>query len=106
VVNVQPMVTHEAAEVLADNMIELGVEKESIQIEETGDGKFLIVLSGSFKNKKSAERNLETINAKGVNASIEARNTSERRVEATVSKEKAESLLSGQSFAKRYKPCS
>jgi hypothetical protein len=106
VINAIPMVTHEAAELLADNMIDLGVERESIQIEETGDGKFLIVLGGSFKNKKSADRHLEAVKGKGVNASIDARNTSERRVEATVSKEKAETLLNGQSFAKRYKSCS
>ena len=106
VVRVPTMLTYEAAEILTDNMGELGVEKSSIQIEETGDNKFLIVLGDSFKNRRNAERHLEAMNAKGVNASIEARNTTERRVEASVSKEKAEALLNGQPFAKRYKPCS
>ena len=106
VVRVPPMVTQEAAEILADNMVELGVEKGSIQIEETGDKKFLIVLGDTFKFRKNAERHLEAMKSKGVNASIEPRNTTERRVEVTVSVKKAEALLDGQSFAKRYKPCS
>ncbi|MDR2014602.1 MAG: hypothetical protein LBP99_03135 [Azoarcus sp.] len=106
VVRTPPLGTNEAAEILADNMVELGVEKNSIQIEETGDNKFLIVLGEPFRNRKGAERHLETMNAKGINASIEPRNTTERRIEATVSKEKAEAVLSGQSFAKRHKPCS
>jgi hypothetical protein len=106
VVRSPPLHTNEAAEILADNMVELGVEKSSIQIEETGDNKFLIVLGESFRNRRGAERHLETMNARGVNASIETRNTAERRIEVTVSKEKAEAVLNGQPFAKRYKPCS
>jgi hypothetical protein len=104
VVRVPSMLTYEAAEILADNMGELGVEKSTIQIEDTEDNKFLIVL-GENRNRRSAERHLEAINAKGINAGIEPRNATERRVEATVSKERAEALLGGQPFAKRYKPC-
>jgi len=89
-----------------DNMVELGVKKDSIQIEEIGDRKFLIVLGETFRNRRNAERHLEAMRAKGVNASIESHNTSDRQVEATVSVKKAEAVLHGQSFAKRHKPCS
>ncbi|MCL2590798.1 MAG: hypothetical protein FWD67_07940 [Betaproteobacteria bacterium] len=106
VVRVPPLPTQEAAEILVDNMVELGVKKDSIQIEETGDKKFLIVLGETFKNRKGAERHLDAMKTKGVNASIESRSTSERQVEATVSVKKAEALLDGQPFAKRYRPCS
>jgi hypothetical protein len=95
--------TNEAAEILAGIM---DVERSSIQIEETEDNKFLIVLSDPFRNRRAAERHLETMASRGIEASIETRNTTERRIEATVSKEKAETVLSGQSFAKRHKPCS
>ena len=106
VVRVPSLLTHEAAEILSDNMVELGVERNSIQIEETKDKKFLIVLGEAFRNRRGAERHLEAMRGKGVNASIEPRNATERRVEATVSVKKAETLLEGQPFAKRYKPCS
>jgi hypothetical protein len=105
VVRTLPLHTNEAAEILADNMVELGVERDSIQIEETSDNKFLIVLSAPFRDRGAATRHLEAMNARGVNASIETRNTTERRIEATVSKEKAESVLSGQPFARRHVPC-
>ena len=106
VVRVPSLLTQEAAEILADNMVDLGVERNSIQIEETRDKKFLIVLSEAFKSRRDAERHLEAMRGKGVNVSIESRNSTERRVEATVSAKKAETLLEGQPFAKRYKPCS
>jgi hypothetical protein len=102
VVRTTPLHTSEAAEILAGH---LGVERSTIQIEETGDGKFLIVLSEPFRNRRGAERHLETMLARGIEASIEAHNTTERRIEATVSKERAEAVLSGQTFARRHKPC-
>jgi len=105
-VRVPPLPTREAAEILTDNMAELGVEKSAVQIEEVGNNKFAIVIGESFRSRQGAERYLETIKAKGVSAGIEARNISERRVEATVGKKKAEDLLNGQPFAKRYKSCS
>ncbi|MCL2644371.1 MAG: hypothetical protein FWD51_02820 [Betaproteobacteria bacterium] len=106
VVRVPSLLTQEAAEILADNMVvDLGVERNSIQIEETVDKKFLIVLGETFRNRRGAERQLEAMSAKGVNASIESRNNTERRVEATVSVKKAEALLEGQPYAKRHKPC-
>ncbi|MDR2924911.1 MAG: hypothetical protein LBU76_03025 [Azoarcus sp.] len=106
VVRLPTMLTHEAAEILADNMIVLGVERSSIKIEETEDSKFLIVLSEPSRNKRDTERHLASVKAKGVDASIEPLNAAERRVEAAVSKEKAETVLKGQPFAKRHKPCS
>lgn len=106
VVRVPPLPTQEAAEILVDNMVELGVKTDTIQIEETGDNKFLIVLGETFRNRRSAERHLEAMKAKGVNASIDPLNASERQVEATVSVKRAETLLNGQPFAKRHKPCS
>jgi len=105
-VRVPPLPTREAAEILIDNMIELGLEKSDVQIEETGENKYVIVIGETFRNRQSVERYFETIKAKGINASIETRNTPERRVEATVAIKKAEALLQGQPFAKRYKPCS
>ncbi|MCL2160926.1 MAG: hypothetical protein FWH56_03440 [Betaproteobacteria bacterium] len=105
-VRVPPLPTREAAEILTDNIVESGVDRSSIQIEDAGNDKFVIVIGDSFRSRQSAERYFETIKSKGVNASIETRNTAERRVEATVDKKKAEELLSGQPFARRYKPCS
>jgi hypothetical protein len=104
VVRVPPMITYEAAEILTANIRDLGVERESIKIEETADKKFLIVL-GEDRNRRRAESILASMSARGINAGIEPRNATERRVEVSVSKEKAEALLAGQSFAKRYKPC-
>lgn len=106
VVRLPTMLTHEAAEILADNMVVLGVEKSSIKIEETEDKKFLIVLSEPSRNRRDTERHLAAVKAKGVDANIEPLNVSERRIEATVSKEKAETVLKGQPFAKRHNPCS
>ncbi len=105
-VRVPPLPTREAAEILTENMDELGVDKSAVQIEEVGGNKFAIVLGEPFKTRQGAERYLEGIKAKGINADIEARNAPERRVEATVGIKQAETLLSGQPFAKRYKPCS
>jgi len=105
-VRVPPLPTREAAEILVENMDE-SMDKSAVQIEEAGGNKFAIVLGESFKTRQAAERYLETVKANGfVNAVIEARNAPERRVEATVDAKKAETLLSGQPFAKRYKPCS
>ena len=105
-VRVPPLPTREAAEILTDNIVESGVDRSAIQIEEAENEKFVIVIGESFRSRQSAERYFETLKTKGVNASIETRNTTERRVEATVGKKKAEDLLSGQPFARRYKPCS
>jgi hypothetical protein len=103
VVRTPPLYTSEAAEILAGH---LGVERSSIQIEETGDNKYLIVLGELFRNRRGAERHLETMTARGIEAIIETRNITERRIEANVDKERAEATLSGQPFAKRHKPCS
>jgi|GEM_PF-1371298 len=106
-VRIPPLPTREAAEILADNMAALGVEKSTVRIEEAGSNGFSIVFGEAFRTRQSAERYLDTVKAKGVhNASLEARNASERRVEATVSIQKVDSVLEGQPFAKRHKPCS
>ncbi|MDR2880792.1 MAG: hypothetical protein LBV29_02680 [Azoarcus sp.] len=104
-VRVPPLPTREAAEILADNMTELGVEKDDIHIEEAGGGKFAIVLGSPFRNRQSAERYLETVKSKGINASIDTRNTPERRIESTVTISQAETLLAGQPFARRHRRC-
>jgi len=103
-VRAPPLPTREAAEILVENMDE-GVDRSAIQIEEAGGNKFAIVFGEPFRTRQAAERYLETLKEKGINASIEGRNAPERRVEATVDVKKAETLLSGQPFAKRYKPC-
>jgi len=106
-VRVPPLPTREAAEILVENMDESGMDKSTVRIEEAGGDKFAIVLGESFRTRQAAERYLETAKANGfINAVVEPRNTSERRVEVTVDVKKAETLLSGQPFAKRHKPCS
>ena len=106
-VRIPPLPTREAAEILTDNMALLGVDKSTVRVEEAGSTGFAIVLGETFRNRQNAERYLETVKAKGVhNAGIETRNTSERRVEATVSTRQAETLLDGEPFAKRHRPCS
>ncbi|MDR1062543.1 MAG: hypothetical protein LBL48_01165 [Azoarcus sp.] len=104
-VRLPPLPTREAAEILADALADLGIEKGTLLVEETGPRKFAISL-GVFANKTNATRYLETIKAKGLhNAEIETRSTSERHVEATTVPATAEAVLVGQSFAKRHKPC-
>ncbi|MDR2092633.1 MAG: hypothetical protein LBP58_04870 [Azoarcus sp.] len=104
-VRLPPLPTREAAEILADSLVDLGIEKETLLVEETGPRKFAISL-GVFANKANATRYLETIKAKGLhNAEIETRSTSERYIEATTIPATAEAILVGQSFAKRHKPC-
>jgi hypothetical protein len=105
-VRVPPLPTREAAEILVENMDESGMDKSSVKIEEAGGDKFAIVLGESFRTRQAAERHLETAKANGfVNAAVEPRNTSERRVEATVGVKRAETLLNGQPFARRHKLC-
>ncbi|MDR1227915.1 MAG: hypothetical protein LBK55_02680 [Azoarcus sp.] len=104
-VRLPPLPTREAAEILTDALADLGIEKGTLLIEETGPRKFAISL-GVFANKTNATRYLETVKAKGLhNAEIETRSTSERHVEATTVPATAEAVLVGQSFAKRHKPC-
>ncbi|MDR0700807.1 MAG: hypothetical protein LBF61_00090 [Azoarcus sp.] len=104
-VRLPPLPTREAAEILADSLVDLGIEKETLLVEETGPRKFAISL-GVFANKANATRYLETIKAKGLhNAEIETRSTSEHHIEATTVLATAEAILVGQSFAKRHRPC-
>ena len=103
-VRVPPLPTREAAEILVNNMLTQGFDRNSLSIEETGNG-FGISL-GLFRDRPGAVRYLETVKTRGVyNADIESRSGSERRVEATASTTKVDAILTGQPFAKRYKPC-
>lgn len=105
-VRVPPLPTREAAEILADNIINnLGIAKDGVMIEEAGGKKYAISL-GVFGNRGNAARRLEEVKARGVhNAEIEARNVTERHIEATAAPAKAEAALAGQAFARLYKPC-
>jgi hypothetical protein len=104
-VRLPPLPTREAAEILADSLVDLGIEKETLLVEEVGSRKFAISL-GVFANRTNATRYLEIIKAKGLhNVEIAPRNTSERYIEATTVPATAEAVLVGQSFAKRHKPC-
>jgi hypothetical protein len=103
-VRVPPLPTREAAEILVNNMLTQGFDRSSLVIEETGNG-FGISL-GMFRDRPGAVRYLETVKTRGVyNADIETRSGSERRVEATAVTAKIDAALTGQPFAKRYKPC-
>ena len=103
-VRIPPLPTREAAEILLNNMLTQGFDRNSLSIEETGNG-FGISL-GLFRDRPGAVRYLETVKTRGVyNADIESRSGSERRVEATASTTKVDAILTGQPFAKRYKPC-
>jgi hypothetical protein len=105
-VRVPPLPTREAAEILADNIVNnLGIAQDGVMVEEAGAKKYVISL-GVFSNRGNATRHLEEVKARGVhNAEIEARNAVERHIEATVAPAKAEAALAGQPFARLYKPC-
>ncbi|MDR1661960.1 MAG: hypothetical protein LBR95_05990, partial [Azoarcus sp.] len=104
-VRLLPLPTREAAEILADSIVDLGIEKETLLVEESSPRKFSISL-GVFANKANATRYLETIKAKGLhNSEIETRHVSERWIEAAALPAAAEAALAGQPFAKRHKPC-
>ncbi|MDR3214168.1 MAG: hypothetical protein LBT71_09685 [Azoarcus sp.] len=103
-VRTPPLPTREAAEILAGNIVELGIAQETLLIEETSAKKYAISL-GVFSNRANAMRHLENVRTKGVNADIEVRNAVERHIEAIAAPAKAEAALTGQPYVKHYKPC-
>ena len=97
--------TREASDILADTMTYLGVERSRLKSEEISPKKFVIVLN-ELENRQEAETFLDTIKARGLQGvEIVPRMVPEHRVEATLAPARAETMLAGQPFALRHKPC-
>ncbi|MDR1424763.1 MAG: hypothetical protein LBI92_09225 [Azoarcus sp.] len=97
--------TREAADILADTMLYLGIERSRLKSEEIGSKKFVIVLN-ELESRQEAAAFFDAIKARGLqDVEIAPRMALEHRIEATLALARAEALLAGQSFAKRHKPC-
>jgi hypothetical protein len=104
-VRIPALPSRAAAEQMVPDLIARDIDPDSILIESSGPNQSSITL-GYFDNKADARRRLDAMKAKGIpNIQIEARNASERRIEATASPAAAEAALAGQPFATQHRPC-